>query len=105
MFRYRRTRGRNRDDVDLEILMLDCTIARVHQHAAGSIKRKAASARPLARGDEYEIHAAVDALGNIVCWIMTSGDAADLNSAALLIEGLKAQAVIADIAYDADEKI
>ena len=52
-----------------------------------------------------KIHAAVDALGNIMRWIVTGGEAADVNSAAPLIEGLKADAVIADKAYDADELV
>jgi transposase len=52
-----------------------------------------------------KIHAAVDALGNVLRWILTGGEAADVNSAAPLIEGLKVDAVIADKAYDADELV
>jgi transposase len=36
---------------------------------------------------------------------LTGGEAADVNSAAPLIEGLKVDAVIADKAYDADELV
>ena len=38
-------------------------------------------------------------------WIVTGGEAADVNTAAPLIEGLTAQAVIADKAYDSDALI
>lgn len=38
-------------------------------------------------------------------WIVTGGEAAEVNYAAPLIEGLTAQAVIADKAYDSDALI
>lgn len=95
-----------RDDVDLEALMLDSTIVRAHQHAAGARKKEGPQALGRSRGGmSTKIHAAVDALGNVVRWILTGGEAADVNSAASLIEGLKADAVIADKAYDADELV
>lgn len=42
------------DDPDLEALLIDSTIVRAHQHAAGAQKNWAASARALARGAEYQ---------------------------------------------------
>lgn len=44
----------------------------------------------------------MDALGNPLRWRLTGGEAADIKKADALIEGLSAQAVIADKAYDAD---
>ena len=49
-------------DADPEALLLDSTIVRAHQHAAGAQKRRCASDWPLARRVDTKIHMAVDAL-------------------------------------------
>lgn len=49
-----------------------------------------------------KIHAAVDALGNPLRWILTGGEVADIKQAGALIEGLGAGAVVGDRGYDAD---
>ena len=49
-----------------------------------------------------KIHAVVDALGNPLRWILTGGEVADITQAHTLIEGLHAQAIVADKGYDAD---
>ena len=53
-------------------------------------------------GFSTKIHIAVDALGNPVEFILTAGQEADVTQAEPLIEGHKADAFIADKAYDSD---
>jgi len=52
-----------------------------------------------------KIHVAVDALGSPVRWLLTGGEVADITQAKSLLEGLKADAVLADKGYDADALI
>lgn len=56
-------------------------------------------------GFSTKIHIAVDALGNPLRLVLTSGECHDSTQAAVLIEGLEAQAVIAAKGYDADDFI
>ncbi len=48
------------------------------------------------------IHAAVDALGNPVRFILTAGQYSEIRQADALIEGFSADYVIADKGYDSD---
>ena len=48
-----------------------------------------------------KIHAVVDALGNPLRFILTPGQASDINQAEALIEGLPADHVLGDKGYDA----
>lgn len=50
-----------------------------------------------------KINAACDGLGNPVKFLLTPGQAHDITQAALLLEGLAAEQVIADKGYDGDE--
>lgn len=52
-----------------------------------------------------KIHAVVDALGNPVRWLLTGGEVADITQAKALLDGLNAEAVLADKGYDADALI
>lgn len=52
-----------------------------------------------------KIHAVVDALGNPVRWLLTGGEVADITQAKPLLDGLQADAVLADKGYDADALI
>lgn len=52
-----------------------------------------------------KIHAVVDALGNPVRWLLTGGEVADITQAKALLDGLNADAVLADKGYDADALI
>src|SRR6218665_1244025 len=52
-----------------------------------------------------KIHVVVDALGSPVRWLLTGGEVADITQAKSLLEGLKADAVLADKGYDADALI
>ena len=52
-----------------------------------------------------KIHATVDALGNPIGLHLTPGQAHDLEGADVLLPGLEADALLADKAYDADERV
>ena len=52
-----------------------------------------------------KIHARVDALGNPTGFHLTPGQAHDLVGADALLPGLEADALLADKAYDADERV
>ncbi len=56
-------------------------------------------------GLSTKIHAAVDALGNPVRFILTAGQYSEIKQANALIQGLTADYVIADKGYDADSFI
>ena len=51
-----------------------------------------------------KIHACTEALGNAVRLIATSGQAGDCPQALPLLEGLQSGKVLADTAYDSDDK-
>ncbi len=53
-------------------------------------------------GLSTKIHAAVDALGNPVRFILTAGQYSEIRQADALIEGFSTDYVIADKGYDAD---
>ncbi len=52
-----------------------------------------------------KIHATVDALGNPTGFHLTPGQASDLEGADVLLPRLQAGTVLADKAYDADERV
>ena len=52
-----------------------------------------------------KIHARTDALGNPTGFYLSGGQASDLVGADQLLPGLAAGAVLADKAYDADERV
>lgn len=52
-----------------------------------------------------KIHALVDALGNPVAFSLSGGQAHDLAGADDLLPGMQADLLIADKAYDADERV
>jgi transposase len=90
---------------DLEWLMIDSTIVRAHQRAAGAAGKKGANAQGLGRsrgGLSTKIHAAGDALGNPVRLIGSPGQRNDIAFAHELIEGFAPDVTIADKGYDAD---
>jgi transposase len=80
------------DDPDFEHLILDSTIIRAHQHAAGARKG----------GLSTRIHRAVRGLGAPVRFALTGGQRGDCPQAYDLIDALPAEVVMADAAYDAD---
>lgn len=52
-----------------------------------------------------KIHAMVDALGNPIAFFLTGGQAHDLEGADELLPKLRADALLADKAFDADERV
>lgn len=52
-----------------------------------------------------KIHATVDALGNPTGFLLTPGQACDLDGSDVLLAEMPADTVIADKAYDADERV
>ena len=52
-----------------------------------------------------KIHTLVDALGNPVGFFLTGGQAHDLVGADALLPGMAAETLIADKAFDADERV
>jgi transposase len=92
------------DDPDFEYLIVDSTIVRAHQHAAGA-KKRGSEDQALGRsrgGLSTKIHMAVRGLGCPVRFTLTAGQKGDALQAAELIERLPAEVVMADTAYDAD---
>ncbi|TAY71706.1 IS5 family transposase [Rhizobium leguminosarum] len=91
------------DDPDFEYLIVDSTIIRAHQHAAGGKKGAEDQALGRSRGGlSTKIHMAVRGLGCPVRFRLTAGQKGDAPQADALIEGLPADIVMADTAYDSD---
>jgi transposase len=94
-------------DPDLDILMLDSTVIRAHQHAAGA-EGSTPEAEALGRsrgGFSTKIHVACDGLGKPVKFILTPGQDHDVTQGPALIANSEAEKVIADKAYDSDDFI
>ncbi|TXH85543.1 MAG: IS5 family transposase [Rhizobium sp.] len=93
-------------EADLEWLMIDSTIVRAHQHAAGARRSKGGpDAQGLGRsrgGLSTKIHAATEALGLPIRLIGSPGQRNDIAFAHDLIDGFETAAALADKAYDAD---
>ncbi|WP_413783209.1 IS5 family transposase [Endozoicomonas montiporae] len=89
-------------DKDLEYLMVDGSIARVHQHGAPKKAQDDEAVGKSRGGLTTKIHAAVDALGNPVRLILTAGQASEYGQANALIEAFSADYVLADKGYDSD---
>jgi transposase len=52
-----------------------------------------------------KIHALVDALGNPLAFLLTAGQAHDLEGADVLLPQMQADTLVADKAFDADERV
>jgi transposase len=92
-------------DPDLGVLLLDSTIVRAHQHAAGA-KDSCAEDEALGRsrgGFSTKIHVACDGLGKPVKILLTPGQDHDVTQGSALIRDSEADKIIADKAYDKDE--
>lgn len=91
-------------DPDLEVLMLDSTVIRAHQHSAGQ-KNSTPEKEQLGRsrgGVSTKIHVAVDGLGKPTQIFLSPGQDHDITMAPDLIRDSEAEKVIADKAYDSD---
>jgi transposase len=90
-------------DTDLEWLMLDSTVIRAHQHAAGMNGGDNDQALGRSRGGfGTKIHVAVDALGNPVSIHVSPGQDADITHAEALLGDHEPEAVLGDKGYDSD---
>src|SRR5882757_851834 len=93
-------------DADNECAMIDGTIVRAHQHGAGAKKADGNQAMGKSRGGlSTKIHVLVDALGNPLKMILTGGQVHDLVGADALLPEMEAAILLADKAYDANERV
>lgn len=76
--------------------------AREVSSARGRSRRRKRGSRPHKRGRNSKIHLAVDSFGLPVRVAVTAGTVADCTQALPLVEGLKADAFLADRGYDTD---
>ena len=93
------------EDADMESVMIDGSIIRAHACASG-YKKGCQEEQALGRskgGFTTKIHALVDALGNPLKFILTSGQSSEIKQAPKLIEGLTEANVLGDKAFDCDE--
>jgi transposase len=87
----------------LETVMLDSSACKAQRFASGA---RSGGEEALGRsrgGVTTRIHAAVDALGRPLCFLLTPGQAADCRQARPLLEGLSFERLIGDRGYDTDE--
>jgi transposase len=91
-------------DPDLEWLLMDSTVIRAHQHAAGlNTKENDEDLGRSCGGFSTKIHAAVDALGNPVEISLSPGQDADINHADTLVGDREVENVLGDKGYDDDK--
>lgn len=93
-----------RGEIDREWGFMDGSYVKVHQDAAGSRIGEKRAIGISVGGKTTKIHAAVDAHGNPVDFILTGGETHDSRVAAELIDLLDAENIVGDKGYD-DEKI
>lgn len=90
---------------DFQDVSIDGTINRAHACAAG-YQKDSAEAEALGRskgGFSCKVHAASDAHGLPLKFILTGGQVGDCTQAISLLENINAEAVLADKAYDTNE--
>ena len=94
-------------DYDGESVMIDATVIRAHPCAAGYEKGQN-DREALGRskgGFTTKIHAVVDALGQALCFSLTSGQRHDITQASYLLQKFKNANIIADKGYDSNDLI
>ena len=84
--------------------MIDGSIVKAHQHAAGAVggQYKQALGRSVG-GFSTKIHAKVDALGLPLKFILTGGQEHEINQAAALVDDNICDYLLADRAYDCND--
>ncbi|WP_425287269.1 IS5 family transposase [Pelagibacterium luteolum] len=88
-------------DRDNKYLMLDTTLVRVHQQAAAGKGGPKTQALGRSRGGlTTKVHMLCDTLGRPLRFMLTAGQRHDNLTAKALLEGFRAEAVLADRAYD-----
>jgi transposase len=91
-------------DPDMEATMIDATIVRAHACSAG-YKKDSQDQEALGRskgGFTTKVHALVDALGNPLKFILTSGQRHDITQADSLVRDLENTMLLADKGYDSN---
>ena len=88
-------------DADFEYVIVDGTIVRVHQHGSGARGGTKTQAIGRSRGG-LTIVALVDALGNLVRFVLLPGQRHDSVGVAPLLTDLDFAALLADKAFDSD---
>lgn len=91
------------EDPDLESVMIDATIVRAHACAAGYGDQKTEGLGRSAGGFSSKIHVKVDALGNVLRILITSGERHDITQAKQLLEGTKDANVLGDKGYNSTD--
>src|SRR3990167_5026601 len=83
--------------------MIDATIIRAHQHAAGA--RGGQGLQALGKGCggfSSKIHAKVDSFGMPLDFALTAGQEHEIKSAEILLGDLRSDYLLADRGYDCD---
>src|ERR671921_2042073 len=88
-------------DADFEYVIVDGSIVRVHQHGSGARGGTKTQAIGRSRGG-LTIVALVDALGNLVRFVLLPGQRHDSAGVAPLLTDLDFAALLADKAFDSD---
>ena len=91
------------DDPDLDYLMVDGSIVRVHPHGAAKKQSGNESMGHSRDGLSTKIHAVVDALGNPKRFILSAGQSSEYFQAEALIDEFNSQYILADRGYDSDD--
>jgi len=98
-----RTRRTSSTEADFEYVIVDGTIVRVHQHGTGAKGGTRSQAIGRSRGGlTTKIVALVDALGNLVRFVLLPGQRHDSVGVAPLLTDLDFAALLADKAFDSD---
>lgn len=90
-------------DSDLEYVMIDATIVRAHACAAGYGDQPEQGLGRSAGGFTSKIHAKVDALGNLLKFVVTPGQTSDITQAHNLLSDVYNAHVLGDKGYSSKE--
>lgn len=82
-------------------LLIDSTIVKAHAHAAGALRRGKQALGRSRGGFTTKLHAVVSELGELVTYLVTGGEVADITQARRLLRRRR-MAVVGDRAYDSD---
>jgi transposase len=94
-----------KDYIDEEYFMIDGTVIRANQSAAGYKKESKEDLGRSCGGFSTKIHALVDALGNPVKFILSPGNDHDVTHAEELTKDLENTAVLGDKGYDSKKLV
>ncbi len=85
-----------------KLLLIDSTVVKAHPHAAGARRSEPGQALGRSRGGfTTKLHAVVSELGELVSYVLTGGEAADISHARGLLRRRRIP-IVGDRAYDSD---